>query len=211
MEDQMLTIPDDNTDKFNIPSKFLLTLNELPDNEWFVLTDDFIKAIGFKSSVSNPLANRSNLFSCVRKKFIKDEEYRIKDVKVNKHGRGGAWYKNNFEMTKSAYTRLLQITFELRINKKKRKNHFVYVLHNPMFLHYGPHVYKIGYTRDTNARIKSFSTGYVEPSKLVYYKQVTSKQCELKLHNMMSQYRLSANREFFDCPLPSIKHFMELL
>ena len=121
MEDQMLTIPDDNTDKFNIPSKFLLTLNELPDNEWFVLTDDFIKAIGFKSSVSNPLANRSNLFSCVRKKFIKDEEYRIKDVKVNKHGRGGAWYKNNLEMTKSAYTRLLQITSELRINKKKER------------------------------------------------------------------------------------------
>ena len=200
-----------NVNKFNLPLWFWCNLNSMKDCDWFELTDELIKEIGFKSCESNPSINRSNLFARVRKKFIKGKEYRITDVKVTKHGRGGAQFKNILEMTKTAFITLLQYTFELRTNKKKTESHFMYVLHNPMFLHYGPNVYKIGYTTDTSSRLKGFSTGYVEPSKMVYYKQVTSKKCELILHKMMSKYRMSTNREFFDCPLPIIKDFMEQL
>lgn len=199
--------------KFNIPTWLWEKLESMTDDEWFEITDKVINFIGYKSSSSNPCHNRSNLFGCVRKKFIEHEEYRITHEKIKKlgRGRGGAHVKVILEMTKSVCIKLLQITFELRINSKKAKSHFVYVLHNPMFLHYGPDVYKVGYTQDTNARVKAFSTGYLEPSTMVYYKQVPSKRCELKLHKMMSKYRLSEDREFFDCPLPMIKDFMEQL
>ena len=197
--------------KFNFPLQFWVDLNLMTDDQWFVLTDELIILIGFKASASYPSHNRSSLFRYVRKKFIEGKEYRFTDEKVNRKSRGGAHTKKLLEMTKSAYVRLLQITFELRTNKQKTKSHFVYVLHNPMFLHYGTNVYKVGYTQDPNERIKGFSTGYVEPSVMVYYKQVSSQQCEFKLHKMMSKYRMSENREFFNCPLSMIKNFMEQL
>ena len=109
-------------------------LNSMTDDEWFVITDELINFIGFKSFTSNPTHNCSNLFSCVWRKFIEDKDYRISNVKVKKQGRGGAQSKNILEMTKSAFTILIQKTCELRNNERKEKVHFVYVLHNPMFL-----------------------------------------------------------------------------
>ena len=95
-----------NVNKFNLPLRFWCNLNSMKDRDWFELTDELIKEIGFKSCESNPSINRSNLFARVRKKFIKGKEYRITDVKVTKHGRGGAQFKNILEMTKTAFITL---------------------------------------------------------------------------------------------------------
>ena len=40
-------------DRYGVPLQFWFDLHEKSDDEWFVLTDDHIKMIGFKSSVSN--------------------------------------------------------------------------------------------------------------------------------------------------------------
>ena len=74
-----------------------------------------------------------------------------------------------------------------------------------MFLHYGPNVYKIGYSKNVERRVTDYETGYVEPSTVVFSKEVPSKQCERKLHKIMTEYCI------FNCPLSRVKQFIETL
>ena len=53
-------------------------------------------------------------------------------------------------MTQSAYNELLCKTHELRFRKAKPEKHHLYVVHNPLFLHYSSDVYKIGYSKNVN-------------------------------------------------------------
>ena len=46
---------------------------------------------------------------------------------------------------------------------------------------------------------------------MLYSKEVTSKECEAQLHDIMAAYRVEKNREFFDCPLSQVKEFIESL
>ena len=80
-----------------------------------------------------------------------------------------------------------------------------------MFLHYGYNVYKIGYSTNVDRRVTDYATGYIEESQIVYSKEVVSRECETQLHKLMDTYRITPNREFFDCPLDRIKQFIETL
>ena len=99
----------------------------------------------------------------------------------------------------------------LRNKKQELKKHFIYVLHNPMYLHYGPNVYKIGYSNDVNRRLGDYKTPYVEDSKIIYSKQVSSQQCDARLRRIMKKYCMNPKREFFDCELSVIKKYINSL
>ena len=182
-------------------------------SEWIVLSDKMINDVGYKSCRSNKSSNRSHLFSFIRKTYKKDEEYKATKVKVSKkmHERGGAQYKLVLEMTQSAYSDLLRKTHDLRTNKKKEGKHYVYVLHNPMFLYYGNNVYKIGYSANVERRVTGYSTGYIEESKIVYSRVVSSRECEQRLHKIMDVYRVNPKREFFNCPLEQVIKLIDTL
>ena len=80
-----------------------------------------------------------------------------------------------------------------------------------MYLHHGPNVYKIGYSTDINRRVTDYTTSYIDEWTIVYSKEVTSKECEMRLHKLMDVYRVKPNREFFDCPLEHVKRFIDTL
>ena len=112
--------------------------------QWIRLTDEMINNIGFKNESNKKVNHRTHLFTCVKSQFVKDEESRLTVLKDHPHN------KQVLEMTKAAYDILLIKTHSLRNKKQKVKKHFIYVLHNPMCLHYGPNVCKIGYSNDVN-------------------------------------------------------------
>ena len=108
-------------------------------------------------------------------------------------------------MTLSAYNDLLKKTYDLCNNKTKDVKHYLYVMHNPIFLHYGKDVYKIGYSTNVQWCATDYSTGYIEESKIVYYKEVMSRECETRLYKIMDVYRMNPKRDFFNCPLEQVK------
>ena len=170
-----------------------------------------INSAEYKSSQSNSSNNRKSFFRRIKKTYVKNKEYRLTLQKVKKCSKGGAHSKNTLQMTKTAYEDFVKRTYAVRTPKPKSVKHFIYILHNPMFLHYGPNVYKIGYSENVKDRVKSYETGYVEPSTVVFSKEVPSKQCERKLHKMMAKYRINPKREFFNCPLSRVKQFIGTL
>ena len=84
-------------------------------------------------------------------------------------------------------------------------------MHNPMYLHYGPNVYKVGYSDDVKRRQSDFKTGYLEDSTIVYYKEVSSRNYDARLRKLMKKHRMSSKREFFDCELSVIKKYINSL
>ena len=91
-------------------------------------------------------------------------------------------------------------------NKLKRqkitKIGHVYVLSAPMFSHYSPSVYKVGYTEDLKQRMGQF-TGIPE-RRYVYTKEVDSMEYEHKTHALLCAFRLFDDHELFDAPLELI-------
>ena len=61
--------------RFAVPLQFWFDLNTKQDDEWFVLTDEIINLIGFKSSQSNPSHNRSNLLAFIRNNFTEGIDF----------------------------------------------------------------------------------------------------------------------------------------
>ena len=181
-------------------------------NTWIVLTDDMITSIGYKGSINKKGQDRDKLLRFIRKRFKKNTEYRVTHLhkKGTKSGRGGH-NKLLLEMTHSAYDDLLLKTRELRIKKTKKEKHYLYVMHNPVFLYYGPNVYKIGYSQNVERRVLDYNTSYIDESRILYSKEVSSKECEICLHQIMKAYRVNPKREFFDCPLSQIIVFIETL
>ena len=93
--------------KFNIPLQFWFDLNSMTDDQWFVLTDELINLIGFKSSASNPSHNRCNLLAFIRKKFIEGSDFMGTAVKLRKNGRGGAHHKIEIRFKKRPFKKML--------------------------------------------------------------------------------------------------------
>ena len=104
-------------------------------------------------------------------------------------------------MTRAAYDDLLVQTRNLRTKKIKTEKHYIYVMHNPLFLQYGPNVYKIGYSKNVERRMHDYFTSYIDEPEIVYRREVVSQDCEKQLHRLMESYRVKKTREFFDCPL----------
>ena len=172
-------------------------------SSFITLTNEMMMDVGY--------GRLTSLYKFLRIQFVENTDYIMTQNAVICGGHGGVRFKTSLRMTISAYNRLLHLTYNLRNKKRKIEKQYVYVLHNPMFAHYGPNVYKIGYSTNLDERVKSFGTGYVEDSVIIYYKEVASQTCETKLHKMMNNYRMKSNREFFDCPLSLVKEFMEKL
>ena len=178
-------------------------------NTWIEITDDMIKDVGYKSKGGKG-NERTSLFRFIKRTYKKDTQYKFTTLKKTKHTRGG-YTKLLLEMTTATYNDLLIKTRQIRTNKTEIEKHYIYVLHNPVFLHYGPNVYKIGYSKNVERRVRDYITFYIDGPEIVYRKEVTSQDCEKQLHRLMDAYRIKKTREFFDCPLPKIIEFIEML
>ena len=93
--------------KFNIPLQFWFDLNSMTDDQWFVLTDELIRLIGFKSCESNPSVGKSNLVNFIRKNYIHGVDFLTFKSKLVKVGRGGAQHKIEIQMKKRPFKKLL--------------------------------------------------------------------------------------------------------
>lgn len=93
--------------KFNIPLQFWFDLNTLTDDEWFVLTDEMIQLIGFKSSESGQHHSRSNFFAFLRKNFSEGLDFIKTSIAVSRTGRGGAHHKIEIQMKKRPFKKML--------------------------------------------------------------------------------------------------------
>lgn len=88
---------------------------------------------------------------------------------------------------------------------------FLYCIHNEMFDYYGKNVFKLGMSKDTHYRLKQYVVSYVSnpeikyKSGMVQYMPVTEKIVFDRSRN----YRMSQNREFFQCDLQLIKQTMD--
>ena len=145
---------------------------ETEHNTWIEITDDMIKNVGFKSK-SGKGNERTNLFTFIKKNYKNDTQYRFKTFKSSKIGSGGHT-KLILEMTQVTYDDLLIKTHVLRVKKTATSKHYIYVLHNSMFLHHGPNVYKIGYSKNVEQRTYGYTTCYIDEPEIVYRKEVTS-------------------------------------
>ena len=79
---------------------------------------------------------------------------------------------------------------------------WVYILSNPEM----PELLKIGFTeRDPSSRAKEISQDTGVPSEFIVDYQVYSSrpyELERKVHELLHEYRLNNNREFFAVPMP---------
>ena len=169
---------------------------------WIHITDEMIRNVGY-SNKGRKSKDRCNLFGQLKKHFKKNVEYRITCV--------GTFHKYMLEMTQSAYERLLQRTCRLRVASKHNAPCFLYILHNPVFEHYGPNVYKVGYSCDPSRRKNDGAAMLLDESTIVYQKEVPSRDYETRLHKILAQHRIKKTREFFDCPFDVIKGTMDSL
>ncbi|ARF09928.1 hypothetical protein Indivirus_5_51 [Indivirus ILV1] len=117
-------------------------------------------------------------------------------------------HDNNINNQSSLLTNLTKEYLE--IFKKKGK---IYGIYNEMFDTYGKNVYKLGYSTNLKKRLNTYITCYVKPCELSYeslniwYPDIV--ESVLFLH--LQQYRLSPNREFFDCDIKIIKNTMAII
>jgi len=97
------------------------------------------------------------------------------------------------------------------ISKKNKKcNGLLYCFTNPIFNIYGKNVFKCGKTSRTGLeRIKDFTTAYLENSVLLCEIYVDDIHLgEKLLFNKIDKYRMTDNREFFQCEIKIIENIM---
>ena len=75
--------------RFTLPLQFWFDLNSKGEHEWFVLTDELIRLIGFKDCESNPSVERSNLLKFTRKHFVDGVDFFTNLNVLVKKGSGG--------------------------------------------------------------------------------------------------------------------------
>ena len=167
---------------------------------WIHVTDEMIEQIGF--------TEHKNLYRNLKKNFIKTQDYTLKIIRYRHSIR---FCKYRLDMTQTAYDELLRLTHKLRTSKKRTGPGFVYILHNPVFQYYGPNVYKVGYSCDTMRRKSDGSSMLLEDSVILYQREVPCMRYERIAHKKLAQYRMKKTREFFDCPLDTIKKMIDEL
>ena len=90
------------------------------------------------------------------------------------------------------------------VKKRKREEQekgYVYVFSNPMYAYYGENVYKIGYSKEPEKRVRDFDTSYPEETTIVYtYKHDRARTLEQTVHKALDIFRLFPNREFSSVP-----------
>ena len=93
--------------RFAVPIHFWFELSSKTRDEWFVLTNELIDLIGFKSCESNACNNRTNLLKFIRKHFVQDVDFTLLTVGITNHMRGGAHYKYEIRMKKIPFKKML--------------------------------------------------------------------------------------------------------
>ena len=93
--------------RFAVPIHFWFELSSKTRDEWFVLTNELIDLIGFKSCDSNTTNNRSHLFRFIRKHFVKDVDFSMIPLRRLIETRGGAHYKYEIRMKKIPFKKML--------------------------------------------------------------------------------------------------------
>ena len=176
--------------------------NEQKEQQWVTLNDEMIKELGY--------AEKHVLIKAVKRSF-KKSDFRITQLSVKGTGHGGRRHKKQINMTQSAYEFLVSKAKMHHFMKEHKKTgqHFLYIIHNPVFVHYGPNVYKVGYSTDVERRVTDRSAFLLEECTVLYKKQVSSMKDERKLLEILNNYRMRQNREFFYCPLDVIKEAMD--
>ena len=172
------------------------------EEQWITLSDETIKNMGYA---------RKSVVIKIIKQNINACDFRITNVHVKRSGRGGPQSKKYITINPSAYEYLKsKAQSHLSVKeKKKNKLHFLYIIHNPMFLYYGPNVYKVGYSTDVERRVNDSPAFLLEKCTVLYKKQVSSMKDEKKVHAVLKKYRMRPDREFFDCPLELIKQAID--
>ena len=96
------------------------------------------------------------------------------------------------------------------MNTKNNKG-FIYCLYNPTFKSYGDNVYKLGKTKNLSSRISGYTTSYVDKSEYILTSMELNDKniAEKLLFKELEKYRVSINREFFNCDIKIIKEAFE--
>ena len=192
----------------SVITHYIMSQNtDATEEQWITLSDETIKNMGY--------ANKSVLIRLI-KQNINTCDFRITKVTIKRTdsgsmGYGGTRYKKFITIKPSAYEYLKsKAQSHLSVKeKKKNKLHFLYIIHNPMFLYYGPNVYKVGYSSDVERRVNDSPAFLLEKCTVLYTKQVSSMKDEKNVHAVLKKYRMRPDREFFDCPLELIKQAID--
>lgn len=176
------------------------------ENDWLELTDEMITEIGYSKNHRNKrrMSHRSNLFSFIKSAYRQGKDYKFNPIPYKRaHNKLQLW------VTAHVRDEIYQHTAKLR-QPKKATEHFLYVLHNPAYMYYGPNVYKLGYSRKPITRAKRGGNSMLlDDSDIIHKVHVAERCAESMLFEIMEKFRIRKNREFFDCPLEKIKEFME--
>lgn len=197
-----------NNANFYPSEEFIQTLRKMKLDDWLVVPDDIISAIGYKYSCKKSAHHRGNCFKFI-KKSIDSSDFKTTLTNQIVQGTKYKTRKVKLEMKVGALFKLIQLTVHLREESKTQNKHYLYVLHNPWFLNKGPNVYKVGYTTNLQTRVKGDHTMFLSKSTILYSIEVPSRRHEWILHNTLKEYRITEDREFFDHPLEEIKKCMD--
>lgn len=90
--------------------------------------------------------------------------------------------------------------------KKESMDGYLYCIYNKMYDTYGNNIYKLGNMKN-KSRMNGYVTSYIDPVeiKLISNKIVDKIIGEKILFDILSQYRIKPNREFFNCELSMIQ------
>lgn len=120
-------------------------------------------------------------------------------------------YEQNNTYDKNAFILLCVNDFvEYMVNGQYINDNegYLYCLYNEVFVHYGNDVYKLGMSKNIQKRLMQYVTSYIKPceikiesSKLRYIQYAES-----LLFDILKQYRVSPDREFFQVDLKIIQN-----
>ncbi len=110
--------------------------------------------------------------------------------------------QNNINTTDQLIVKLLNSYIEQFNNEG-----YIYCIYNEVYKMYGENVYKLGCSKNAKKRLCAYTSYYINPcvikheSQLIKYHNIAESILFIKLQ----QYRVSSNREFFNCTFEIIK------
>ena len=87
----------------------------------------------------------------------------------------------------------------------------LYCIYNEMYKYHGDDVYKLGNSGDVDKRIQGYTTSYITPVLILHQTDYIRNKvlAETILFDMLKEYRIVNNREFFKCNIDIIKKTMD--
>lgn len=218
---------DDNPDDhIKIIDKFSKNIIPNIDNSENILKDE--DDIVTKNNISVKAKNGTILLSSLTQKSVPNIQDISKDVNKQKILIDIASLYKTDQFDEKVPILLKQLIFQQKmetdhiicyLSEEFKKNFILrlgdightYCYRNDSFNYYGNDVYKLGCTKDIKKRLASYITSYLHPGK---YELVSNELCdnrlaELILFDILREFRIVKNREFFRCDLSIIKNAFE--